>query len=289
MDTHAVQQHSYSIVSIKRLFPTFDPLPSNACPFATRAFRHIAPHPIRTKLRMSPSTFDYNTQRPRLPIPEYGRHVQRMVDHVMEMEDREQRTRQAKAIIQVIGRLNPQLRSSDNFERILWDHLWIMSDLKLDVDAPYPMPTAEDLESKPQPVPYPQTKIKFGHYGKMVERMITQCAAMEAGDKRDAYAELIANQMKKQFLTWNRDTVPDPVILKDMAELSKGQLKLKDDVQLAHTADLLRTNQSGPRNQVDTRKRHNSGGGSSSSSSSSNGGSSSSNNKKRNRSRKKRY
>lgn len=224
---------------------------------------------------MSSPAFDYNTQRPRLPIPEYGRHVQRMVDHVMEMEDREQRTRQAKAIIQVIARLNPQLRNSDNFERTLWDHLWIMSDLKLDVDVDFPMPTAEDLESKPKPVPYPQTKIRFGHYGKMVERMITQCAEMEPGETRDAYAELIANQMKKQFLTWNRDTVPDAVIMKDMAELSKGELKLKEGVQLASTADLLRANQSGPRNQVDTRKRHSNSGGSSS--------------KKRNRSRKKRY
>lgn len=226
---------------------------------------------------MSSTTFDYNTQRPRLPIPEYGRHVQRMVDHVMEIEDREQRTRQAKAIIHVIARLNPQLRNSDNFERTLWDHLWIMSDLKLDVNVDFPRPTAEDLESKPKPVPYPQTKIKFGHYGKMVERMVTQCAEMEPGATRDAYAELIANQMKKQFLTWNRDTVPDAVIMKDMAELSKGQLKLKEDVQLARTADLLRANQSGPRNQVDTRKRHN------------NSGSGNSSNKKRNRSKKKRY
>ncbi len=221
---------------------------------------------------MSTATFDYNTQRPKLPIPEYGRHVQRMVDHVMEIEDREQRTRQARAIIQVIARLNPQLRNSDNFERTLWDHLWIMSDLKLDVDAPFPMPTAEELESKPNQVFYPQTKIRFGHYGRLVESMIAQCAEMEPGEKRDAYAELIANHMKKQFLTWNRDTVPDPVILKDLAELSKGKVKLKEDVQLAHTADLLRTQQTGPRNEVDTRKRHGGGG-----------------NKKRNRKRKKRY
>lgn len=221
---------------------------------------------------MSTPAFDYNTQRPRLPIPEYGRHVQRMVDHVMEIEDRAERTRQAKAIIQVIARLNPQLRNSDNFERTLWDHLWIMSDLKLDVDAPFPMPTAEELESKPARVAYPQTPIRFGHYGKLVENMIQQCAAMEPGEKRDAYAELIANHMKKQFLTWNRDTVPDAVILKDMAELSKGTVKLPEGVQLAHTADLLRTQQAGPRNEVDTRKRQGGGGG-----------------KKRNRKRKKRY
>ncbi len=215
--------------------------------------------------------FDYNTQRPRLIIPEYGRHVQRMVEHCMEVEDREQRTRTAKAIIQVIGRLNPQLRNSENGDHMLWDHLYIMSDFKLDVDAPFPPPTAEELESKPKPVPYPKTKIKFGHYGKLVERMIDQCAAMEEGEKRDAYAHLIANLMKKQFLTWNRDTVPDGVILKDLAELSKGKLKLKQEAQLASTNELLKAQQSGPRNEVDPRKRQGGGG------------------KKRHRNRKKRY
>jgi hypothetical protein len=210
---------------------------------------------------MSLPGLDYNTERPRLPIPEYGRHVQRMVDHVMEIEDRDKRTHQAKAIIQVIARLNPQLRNSDNFERTLWDHLHIMSDFKLDVDAPFPKPTPEELDSKPQRMTYPQAKIKYGHYGKLVERMIEQCAGMEPGEKRDAYTAVIANQMKKQFLTWNRDTVPDPVILKDLAELSKGRLQLKEGVQLASTADLLRTQQNGPRNEVDPRRRPNNGGG----------------------------
>ena len=209
---------------------------------------------------MSTTPFDYNTSRPRLIIPEYGRHVQRMVEHVMEIEDREQRTRTAKAIVQVIGRLNPQLRNSEHFERTLWDHLYIMSEFKLDVDAPFPMPTPEELDSKPAAIPYPQTKIKYGHYGKMVQRMIDQCAAMEPGETRDAYTIVIANQMKKQFLVWNRDTVPDPLIIKDLGELSKGALKIKEDVQLAHTADLLRTQQSGPRNEVDTRKRPGGGG-----------------------------
>ena len=230
---------------------------------------------------MSTVHFDYNTQRPQLPIPEYGRHVQRMVDHCMDLEDKEQRTRTAKAIIQVIGRLNPQLRNSDNFERTLWDHLYIMSDLKLDVESPFPKPTPEELVSKPKTVPYPQSNIKFGHYGKMVQRMIDQCAAMEPGSDRELYTMVIANHMKKQFLVWNRDTVPDPVILKDLGDMSKGQLKLNSETQLAATADLIRTQQTGPRNEVETtRKRHNNN------SNSNHGGA---NGKKRNRSRKKRY
>ncbi len=225
---------------------------------------------------MSTAPFDYNTSRPRLIIPEYGRHVQRMVEHVMDIEDRDQRTRTSKAIIQVIARLNPQLRNSEHFERTLWDHLYIMSEFKLDVDGPFPKPTPEELESKPKRVPYPQAQIKYGHYGKMVQRMIDQCVAMEPGETREAYTTVIANQMKKQFLVWNRDTVPDPLILKDLGELSKGKLRVKEDVQLAQTADLLRTQQAGPRNEVDTRKRYNN-----------NNGGGGGGGKKRNRNRKK--
>ena len=172
----------------------------------------------------------------------------------MEMDDREKRTRSAKAIIQVIARLNPQLRISDNFERTLWDHLHIMSEFKLDVDAPFPKPTPEELESKPARVPYPQGDIKYGHYGKIVERMIAQCATMEAGEKRDAYALLIANLMKRQFLAWNRDTVPDGVILKDLADMSGGKVRLAAAAQLASTDALLSTQRNGPRSEVDPRK-----------------------------------
>jgi hypothetical protein len=224
-----------------------------------------------------PVVFDYNTQRPRLIIPEYGRHVQRMVEHVMDVEDRVERTRMSHAIIQVIGRLNPQLRNSENGDRTLWDHLYIMSEFKLDVDGPFPKPTAEELDTKPERVPYPKQTIRFGHYGKMVERLIATCVAKEDGGEKEALTLLIANLMKKQFLTWNRDTVPDPVILKDLAELSKGKLRMKPEVQLAATADLLRAQQNGPRNEVDLRRRPSSGGG---------GGGG---NKKRNRNRKKRY
>lgn len=221
-------------------------------------------------------SFDYNTQRPHLIIPEYGRHVQRMVEHCMDQEDRDERTRLAKAIIQVIGRLNPQLRNSENGDHTLWDHLYIMSEFKLDVDAPFPMPTPEELDTKPERVPYPQSPIRFGHYGKLAERMIAKCVTME-GPEQEAFSLLIANLMKRQFLAWNRDTVPDQVILKDLAELSKGKVKLKEDVQLASTSELLRTQQAGPRNDVETRKR---GGGQ---------GGNSGGNRNRNRKRKKRY
>jgi hypothetical protein len=199
--------------------------------------------------------FDYNTQRPRLIIPEYGRHVQRMVEHCMEIEDREKRTRTAHAIIQVIGRLSPQLRNSENMDRTLWDHLYIMSEFKLDVDGPFPKPTAAELETKPERVPYPKQDIKYGHYGKIVERMIEACAAKEDGPEKEAFTVLIANLMKKQFLTWNRDSVGDGVIIKDLAELSKGRLQLKPEQQLVSTDALLHAQRQGPRNEAEFKKR----------------------------------
>lgn len=212
---------------------------------------------------LSAVPFDYNTQRPRLIIPEYGRHVQRMVEHVMDVEDRVERTRMSHAIILVIGRLNPQLRNSENGDRTLWDHLYIMSEFKLDVDGPFPKPTAEELDTKPERVPYPKQTIRFGHYGKMVERLIATCMAKEDGGEKEALTLLIANLMKKQFLTWNRDSVGDGVIFKDLAELSKGKLLLKPDQQLTSSDALLQTQRNGPRNEVDLRKQRygNQGGG----------------------------
>ena len=206
-------------------------------------------HPF---LSMSKQTveFDYNTQRPRLIIPEYGRHVQRMVEHCMTIEDRAERTRVARAIIAVIGRLSPMLRNGEDGDHALWDHLYIMSDFKLDVDGPFPKPSPEELESKPDRLTYPKQRIRFGHYGKIVERFIATVAAMPDGPEKDNAVLAIGNLMKRQFLAWNRDSVGDEVIIKDLKELSAGELRLKDDVVLANTADLLRAHSAGPRNDV---------------------------------------
>lgn len=193
-------------------------------------------------------TFDYNTQRPRLIIPEYGRHVQRMVEHCMTVEDRAERTKVARSIIAVIGRLSPQLRNNEDGDHTLWDHLYIMSEFKLDVDAPFPMPTPESLVTKPDRVKYPKSKVRYGHYGKIVERFIETVTAMKDGPEKDNAMIAIGNLMKRQFIAWNRDSVGDEVIIKDLKELSEGRLKLKDDVVLMNTNDILRTQQTGPRN-----------------------------------------
>lgn len=206
--------------------------------------------------------FDYNTQRNQLIIPEYGRLVQRMVEHCLEEADKEKRTRMARAIVQAIGKLNPQLRNNENSDRTFWDHVHIMAGFALDVDSPYPVPTAEDLKTKPEPVAYPKNAIRYGHYGKLVERMIEQCAAMEEGPEKAAFTLMIANQMKKQFLTWNRDSVGDGAILKDLADLGKRKLKLEPEQQLTSTDALLQAQRNGPRNAVEpARRRHNNGGG----------------------------
>ncbi|MBP9078810.1 MAG: DUF4290 domain-containing protein [Flavobacteriales bacterium] len=199
---------------------------------------------------------DYNTQRSPLIITEYGRHVHRMVGLCMEEADRGKRTRMARAIVQTIGKLYPQLRNSGEGERTLWDHLHVMADYKLDVDMPYPPPSAEERASKPEPVPYPKTEIRYGHYGKLVERMVQECIAMEAGPAKEAFTLAIANQMKKQFLVWNRDSVGDGAILKDLLELSKGHLRLAPEQPLTHTDALLQAQRNGPRNAVENlRKR----------------------------------
>lgn len=201
---------------------------------------------------------DYNTQREALIIPEYGRYVQRMVQLCLEEEDREKRTKMARAVVYTIGKLNPQLRSNENSDHTFWDHVHVMAGYKLDVDGPYPPPSAEERAVKPKPVAYPKTVIRYGHYGQLVERMIAECIAKPEGAEKAAFTLAIANQMKKQFLTWNRDSVGDGAILKDLAELSKGKLKLAQDQQLTSTEALLQTQRNGPRNAVETgRKRHN--------------------------------
>ncbi len=172
---------------------------------------------------------EYNTARPKLIIPEYGRHVQSMVDFAISIEDRDERNKVARSIIDVIGNLNPHLRDVADFQHKLWDHLFIMSDFKLDVDSPYPIPSRESLYVKPEALPYPQSNIKYRYYGKTIINMIDYCVEMEDGELKEGLVRAIANQMKKSYLTWNKDTVADTVILKHLEELSNGKLKPSDD------------------------------------------------------------
>ncbi|HNV53415.1 MAG TPA: DUF4290 domain-containing protein, partial [Tenuifilaceae bacterium] len=152
---------------------------------------------------------DYNTQRKKLVLPEYGRHIQQMVDYIAGIEDRDERNRLAKALIGIMGNLNPHLRDINDFKHKLWDHLFIMSDFKLDIDSPYPIPSLEEYMEKPQQIPYPNNPIKYKHYGRVIELMIEKAIEMEEGQEKDALKQLIANQMKKANIAWNKDSVID--------------------------------------------------------------------------------
>ncbi len=184
---------------------------------------------------------EYNTEREPLIIPEYGRHIQKMVDHAISIEDRDARNKCVKSIISVMGNLNPHLRDVPDFQHKLWDQLFIISDFKLDVDSPYPKPSREELAERPQPLGYPQNFPKYRFYGNNIKRMIDVANSWEEGDKKEGLILTIANHMKKSFLNWNKDTVEDDVIFKHLFELSEGKINLKNsDEDLSAAQDLLK-------------------------------------------------
>jgi len=184
---------------------------------------------------------EYNTERPKLIIPEYGRHMQKMVDQAIAKEDRDERNKMAKGIIAVMGNLNPHLRDVPDFQPMLWDQLFIISDFKLDVDSPYPIPTREELMERPEPLKYPQNFPKYRFYGNNIKRMIDVAVSWEEGDKKEGLILTIANHMKKCFLNWNKDTVEDDVIFAHLFELSDGKINLKNSNEdLSDAANLLK-------------------------------------------------
>jgi hypothetical protein len=176
--------------------------------------------------------YDYNSTRPKLILSEYGRNVQNMVKHVTTLPTKEERNRYAQVVIEMMGHLNPHLRDVTDFRHKLWDHLFVISDFKLDVDSPYPIPSAETLESKPERLPYPYLNIRFKHYGKAVELLIEQAKKMDNGDKKQELVLQIANFMKMAYVTWNKDNVNDDIIIKDLDRLSNGLLSLEPNITL---------------------------------------------------------
>jgi len=182
----------------------------------------------------------YNTQEKRLALPEYGRNIQNMVDYCVSISDREERTRCANAIVIIMGNMFPHLRDVNDFKHILWDHLAIMSDFALDIDYPYEVIKREDLYLKPNKLPYSQGKIKYKHYGKNLENMIAKAIQYEEGEKKEYLISLLANHMKKSFLTWNKENVEDRKIFKDMGELSGGRIIMNEEQhKLTESKDIV--------------------------------------------------
>lgn len=184
---------------------------------------------------------EYNSERSKLVIPEYGRHIQKMVEHAIEIEDDEERNRLAKAIISVMGNLNPHLRDVFDFQHKLWDQLFIISDFQLDAESPFPKPTREMLEERPDRMEYPQNFPKYRFYGNNIKRMIDEANKWENGPQKEGLIFTIANHMKKSYLNWNKDTVDDRVIFDHLRELSEGRIDIKAaDEDLSEASDLLR-------------------------------------------------
>lgn len=184
---------------------------------------------------------EYNTARTNLIIPEYGRHIQKMVDHCMAIEDEKERNEFAEIIIEVMGELNPHLRDIPDFQHKLWDQLFIMSKFKLDVKSPYPIPTQEEVYSKPNKVAYPKDEYKYKYYGKNIRRMIKVALEWE-GDKQEGLVMVIANHMKKCYLIWNKDTVDDKTIFDHLYELSDGKIDLRNSEEILLSPDRLQVN-----------------------------------------------
>ncbi len=183
---------------------------------------------------------DYNTSRRMLILPEYGRNIQQMVNHIKTVEDRDERNRLSKAVIQIMGSMNPQLRDVSDFKHKLWDHLAIISDFDLDIDLPFGMPKREDIFKKPERLPYRKPDdIKYKHYGRVIEEMIDKAVEYNEGEEKDTLVELIANQMKKSYVVWNRDNATDEQIFEDLEHLSRGRLRVADGVKLKDVRDLM--------------------------------------------------
>ncbi|MDX1471333.1 MAG: DUF4290 domain-containing protein [Flavobacteriaceae bacterium] len=184
---------------------------------------------------------EYNTEREHLFIPEYGRHLQKMVNYAKELPTKEERNKVAKAIISVMGNLQPHLRDVPDFQHKLWDQLFIIADFDLDVDSPYPVTSKEELQSRPEPLKYPQNHPKYRFYGNNIKTMIDVANTWEEGDLKDALIYTIANHMKKCFLNWNKDTVEDDVIYEHLRELSGGKINLHEtDEDLTDASSLMR-------------------------------------------------
>lgn len=181
---------------------------------------------------MKSKNYDYNTQRHHLVIREYGRHVQSMVEYVAGLEDRQKRNQQAQVIIELMGQMNPGLRNVDEFRHKLWDHLYIISEGKLDVDSPYPKPNVDVTRSKPKHIGYPRQAIRFKHYGKNVERLIEKAIEMEDEDKKKGFTECIGNYMKLVHKNWNKENANDEIIKSDIEVLSGGKLHVDEDSNL---------------------------------------------------------
>jgi hypothetical protein len=180
---------------------------------------------------------EYNTQRKKLVLPEYGRHIQKMIQYVANIQNRRKRNEQVMALISIMGDLNPHLRDVNDFKHKLWDHVQIIADFNIDIDSPYPIPSRESFQEKPAIIPHKTTSVRIMHYGRNVQDMIDSISARPDSENNDALVVTLGNFMKREYLTWNKDSVTDEIIFRDIVALSKGCICIKPEMRLADIQD----------------------------------------------------
>ena len=188
---------------------------------------------------MDQTGLTYNTEKKQIIISEYGRSIQEMIARVVEIEDRKERTAAANKIVSVMAQMNPQVKESSDYLHKLWDHLFIMSEGKLDVDAPFAPPRISTKQTKPRHIDYQNNDIHYGHYGQYLIKMIETASQEENDEVREALAYSLANQMKRNYLEWNRSVVNDMLIVNDLKMLSKGRLALPEDAKLTLSSEIM--------------------------------------------------
>ena len=169
---------------------------------------------------------DYNTQRELLQMPEYGREIQRMIDHAVTLPTKEERLLCAKTIVKLMETKVPQIRENSGYEQTLWDHLYIMSHKQLDIDWPYDISGAEKFHDKLQPMKLPQSNVRLRHYGKLVSELLEKLKDMPEGGERDELIRLTANQMKRDLVQWGHGSIDDEKVADDMARMTDGAVQL---------------------------------------------------------------
>ncbi len=177
---------------------------------------------------------EYNTGRGSLQMKEYGRHLQKIVSHLITIEDDALRQRNAEAVVELMGFLNPSIKVNENYKHQLWDHLFAMSNFQLDVESPYPKPTSESYHAKPNPIPYPKHRLKYNHLGKHLQELIDKALAEPDEDKKSGYAHTIAHYMKLAYSTWHKELVHDDTIRQELDAITNGQLTFSSTPFVRH-------------------------------------------------------
>lgn len=205
---------------------------------------------------------EYNTTRNELVMREYGRHIQKMVEYLLSIEDRNVRQKNAYAVIELMGFLNPHLKNVEDFRHKLWDHLFLISDFKLDVDSPYPIPTREKLKARPEPLPYPKRKPRYSHLGKNLELVINKALHEENLEKKQGFANAVAYYMKLAYNNWHKETVHDDAIQSELTSITDGQLTFTNTPYVRQHRASDNRERSGGYGDYRSKRSNNNGGGS---------------------------